>query len=524
MDLNSILLWIVGINCAVNLSQSWPIRHQLPDISIRIPVTVLGVLGLTWQVVPEFAGILAAITWGILWVVPLQLFKRVRGLIVSQRYGEAAALSGRISWLYGLFEMAEIPVVAQKLDQVAHQSDPDLFEQEVLPLDVSPYIKSAVGRLALIHLYTLLRQWHSLVEWLQPQIKGVAQLDSATLPAYLRALGEVGDLETLTHTYDQMAVEDPEIRRASALMVLVFGGQVGSLGPLLRDWADFDKVFWLATARMAAGESQAAQTQLDNLQSSHDLNPIQRQLIEWRLAHPPQIAHLSQGSQRVIEQLAQAEWDGLEGSLVRSNQGISWATGLIIGLNVSFFLLEILMGGSTNPQVLIRLGALIPPLVVQGEWWRLVAATVLHYGILHIGLNMLGLMVLAPTVEKALGLWRYGLVYWGSGILSMGMLTAFWAWGLTEVDLVVGASGSIMGLVGSTAAILLWAWLRRGSGLAQKQLRWVGLLVVLQTAFDLSTPEVSFAGHAGGLLAGFLLTTLLLYWQEGSQTSSQPQS
>ncbi len=373
-----------------------------------------------------------------------------------------------------------------------------------------------MGRLALIHLYTLQRQWSLLVDWLHPQVQ-LGSTDAATLPAYLRALGELGETEKLIQTFDHLEAqhfEDPAVRRTSALRVLAFGGQVDGLAPLLQDLEDFDRVFWLATARMAAGDPDAAQTQLRHVLTGHDLNPFQQQLLDWRLTHPLPKANLSGGSELILRQLQDpANWTGLEGSLASRQGGFSWLTGAIIGLNGVVFLLESLLGGSTNPQVLVGLGALIPPLVIQGQWWRLVAATVLHYGILHIALNMVGLVVLAPTVERALGLWRYGLVYWGSGILSMALLTGFWAWGLTEVDLVVGASGSIMGLVGSTAAILLWAWLRQGSSLAQKQLGWIGFLVVLQTAFDLSTPEVSFAGHAGGLLAGFVLTGLLLQQQ-----------
>lgn len=520
MDLNSILMWIVAINCGINLSQSWPIRHQLSQVSIQIPVGVLAVLGLGWQIWPQWAGGLAALTWGILWVLPLQLFRQVRELILSHRYESASGLATRIRGLYGLFEMPEVPILAQRLAQAAQAQTTGDVDTEGLGPETNSDAKTAVGRLALIHLYILQRQWSLLVDWLHPQVQ-LGSTDAATLPAYLRALGELGETEKLIQTFAHLEaqhLEDPGVRRTSALIVLAFGGQVDWLAPLLKDLEDFDRVFWLATARMAAGDPDAAQTQLQQGLTGHSLNPLQQQLLRWRLTHPLPKASLNSGSELILRRLQDpANWRGLEGSLASRKGGFSWLTGAIIGLNGLVFLIESLLGGSTNPQVLVGLGALIPPLVIQGQWWRLVAATVLHYGILHVALNMLGLVVLAPTVERALGLWRYALVYWGSGILSMALLTGFWAWGLTDVDLVVGASGSIMGLVGSTAAILLWAWLRQGSSLAQKQLRWIGFLVVLQTAFDLSTPEVSFAGHAGGLIAGFILTGLLLQnqgWQE----------
>lgn len=66
-------------------------------------------------------------------------------------------------------------------------------------------------------------------------------------------------------------------------------------------------------------------------------------------------------------------------------------TWFLVGLNVLYFLLEILLGGSDNINTIYTLGALVPQVVVQGEVWRLLTANFLHYSWLHLFVNMIGL-------------------------------------------------------------------------------------------------------------------------------------
>jgi rhomboid protease GluP len=45
--------------------------------------------------------------------------------------------------------------------------------------------------------------------------------------------------------------------------------------------------------------------------------------------------------------------------------------------------------------------------------------------------------------------------------------------------------------------------------LAKQRLANIGLIIVIQIAFDLSTPQVSMAAHMCGLVAGFFLGLIL---------------
>jgi rhomboid protease GluP len=78
--------------------------------------------------------------------------------------------------------------------------------------------------------------------------------------------------------------------------------------------------------------------------------------------------------------------------------------------------------------------------------------------------------------------------------------------GLVRDAQVIGASGCILGVVGAWAGFLLR---HHRVPHARQQLANIGLIVVIQIAFDLSTPEVSMSSHMFGLFAGFLVGLIL---------------
>ena len=184
---------------------------------------------------------------------------------------------------------------------------------------------------------------------------------------------------------------------------------------------------------------------------------------------------------------------------------------ILIALNAIAYLASEVLGGSTNPEVLIFLGALIPELAyIYGEWWRLLTATFLHFGLLHLFMNCFALYILGPFVERVLGKVRFLVVYLISGLASMGLIVGLNYYGMHESSLVVGASGSVMGIIGATAGIYFISWLRTRALSSTQQLKNIGIILLLQAAFDLSTPQVSFTAHFGGVVMGFLSTCLVI--------------
>ncbi len=186
---------------------------------------------------------------------------------------------------------------------------------------------------------------------------------------------------------------------------------------------------------------------------------------------------------------------------------ISPAVMIIVAANAILFGVEILRGGATDPQTLQRLGELDTDAVQYGhEYWRLFTALFLHYGIVHLLFNLCALVMLGPPLEREIGSIAFVACYLIAGIGSSFSVFALTFLHLSPPLQLVGASGSVMGIVGAWAGILLRD---RHAPLAKMRLRNIGLIVLLQVAFDLITPQVSMAAHLGGLVTGFVVALFI---------------
>jgi membrane associated rhomboid family serine protease len=180
---------------------------------------------------------------------------------------------------------------------------------------------------------------------------------------------------------------------------------------------------------------------------------------------------------------------------------------IFILLNAVAFLFEISFGDWNDPDVLHRIGALEPYAVVaQGEYWRLFTALFLHGGFAHLLFNIFALYVLGPPLERSIGTTRFAACYLISGLASSAGVVVLTVIGLVQVAQLVGASGCIMGIVGAWAGFLVR---HRHAPHAKQRLANVAMIIAIQTAFDLSTPQVSMAAHLCGLIAGFFLGLIL---------------
>ena len=179
----------------------------------------------------------------------------------------------------------------------------------------------------------------------------------------------------------------------------------------------------------------------------------------------------------------------------------------LIIVNIAVFILELLAGGSTNPMTLHRLGELDTSSVIfRHQYWRLLAALFLHYGPIHIFFNLFALLLLGPALERQIGGFLFAVCYLVSGIGSSIAVVLLTKLRLLEPVQLVGASGCIMGVVGTWTGFLLR---HRHAPLARQRLRNIFVIVLLQLAFDVVTPRVSMSAHLGGLFTGFLLGLLV---------------
>jgi membrane associated rhomboid family serine protease len=208
-----------------------------------------------------------------------------------------------------------------------------------------------------------------------------------------------------------------------------------------------------------------------------------------------------------------------------------YVTKALIALNVLLMLLSIasdrggdavaggsgfggLMGGSTPltdwgsvlGQALFPDGSLHG--IAHGEWYRLVTAMFLHYGVVHLLLNMWALWVLGRSLEANLGPARFAALYLVAGF---GGNVAAYLFSAAN-DTTAGASTSIFGLF----AALIVIERRMGRDISS-----VLPILVINLVFTLTVPGISIPGHLGGLATGGLLALVLAYAPRSGRTLFQ---
>ncbi len=123
-------------------------------------------------------------------------------------------------------------------------------------------------------------------------------------------------------------------------------------------------------------------------------------------------------------------------------------------------------------------------------WYRLITSGFLHFGFIHIALNMFFLYVLGPMLEPPLGRIRFLLLYLASLFGgSLGVIL------LDKGGISGGASGAVFGLL-TAAAIGQW---RRG---INPMSTGIGATLLLNLVITFAIPGISIGGHLGGIVAG----------------------
>jgi membrane associated rhomboid family serine protease len=123
------------------------------------------------------------------------------------------------------------------------------------------------------------------------------------------------------------------------------------------------------------------------------------------------------------------------------------ATYVLIGINVVVFAWlawqqqSLLMNTQADSLAILWGGANFNPLTLNGEPWRLVTSMFLHFGILHLAVNMYGLYSLGIGLEPAVGTPRFLLVYLLCGLASGIASLVFNVYVISA-----GASGAIFGI------------------------------------------------------------------------------
>lgn len=165
------------------------------------------------------------------------------------------------------------------------------------------------------------------------------------------------------------------------------------------------------------------------------------------------------------------------------------------------------------------------------EWWRLVTPIFLHVNLIHVAINMYGLWILGPWVEKLYGSAKFVVFWIVTGVA--GVLASYLTFipgshpGLIGSFLIksedfpsVGASGALFGLIG--VLFVFGLKYRRELPEGFKRAFGTGMLPVILLNLGigfLARGIIDNAAHLGGLLSGAAIASVIGYKRPGTPAS-----
>lgn len=183
---------------------------------------------------------------------------------------------------------------------------------------------------------------------------------------------------------------------------------------------------------------------------------------------------------------------------------INWVNLLLVGSNILIFIVLEIFGNTEDSAYMLRSGAAYTPLILEGEWYRLITSMFLHFGIGHLLNNMVLLLFLGDTLEGMIGKWKYLLIYLGGGIIG-NLFSLILDCRTGQMAVSAGASGAVFAVIGGILVILIRHKGRFYNMTASRVL----FMMALSIYYGFQSTGVDNAAHVGGALGGIFLTLLL---------------
>jgi rhomboid protease GluP len=193
-------------------------------------------------------------------------------------------------------------------------------------------------------------------------------------------------------------------------------------------------------------------------------------------------------------------------------------TYTLLAINIAVFGWMILHGVSPKDPTtgqLVHYGATNAYLVLTGQWWRLLTATFVHVGLLHIATNMWCLWNLGLLGEPLLGPVGLVAVYLITGIAGNLLSLFFNVVSRDFVSVGAGASGAVFGIAGILIVLLSNKKLPIPAFELSRLRRSVIQFAVLNLVIGIGANFTSIVridnhAHIGGFLSGLALGVPLL--------------
>ncbi len=138
------------------------------------------------------------------------------------------------------------------------------------------------------------------------------------------------------------------------------------------------------------------------------------------------------------------------------SQSVAIATWFLVLVNVWVFARMLVgVGRLGDANTLISWGGSFGPSTTNGEWWRLVAATFVHAGPLHLLATLAGLIQIGSITERLVGRFAFLSTYVAAG--ALGNLVCL---STSPLSVTVGGAAAVLGIYGLLIATSIWGLLR----------------------------------------------------------------
>lgn len=179
-----------------------------------------------------------------------------------------------------------------------------------------------------------------------------------------------------------------------------------------------------------------------------------------------------------------------------------YVTYALLAINILLFIIMVFVSSDGiygfQTETLVKFGGNVKSLVLNGEYWRLIASAFLHDGFLHLICNMYALYVLGIQLENFFGKTRFAIIYLFSAITGNLLSLVF-----ADPNVVsIGASGAIFGLFGSLLYFGYYYRVYLGTVLRTQ----IVPVILINLLFGIVTPGIDNAAHIGGLIGGVFIS------------------
>lgn len=175
----------------------------------------------------------------------------------------------------------------------------------------------------------------------------------------------------------------------------------------------------------------------------------------------------------------------------------------LIAINVIYFIYLEIIGSTESTDFMLKHGAAYTSYILENkEYYRLVTSMFMHFGISHLANNMLVLYLLGDNLERAIGSFKYLVLYMLGGIIANVVSMYFYV----ETEIVsAGASGAVFAVMGG----LLWCVIKNKGRLEDLNLRQIVIAMGVSIFYGLTSPNVDNVAHIAGAISGFILAIVL---------------